>query len=347
MTQEKAEQIGCMLQVIGNGLQGLPVNGFSNEEAVSLISHGRQYGIEALLYYLLKKECLSAETAKMYRNLLIENYVVQQKLGELLQQMERDGIHVVVLKGYSLAMRYPAPACRMSCDADLLIDSNEEKSVYDYLCRNGFVLKGKRPRTGCDSQWYREDVGTIELHIALFNPLNTRCLFSPVIDTIQLYGECRDTDIGSVWMLSETDNLLYTFLHLSKHYLIGNMTVQMIVDFWLLYQECENAREYLSKCAEQIGQSDLLNALICFAEKYFSSDSASCNSQTAQMEKLIYGYLFDRNSKNVYEKHLKSRIAQAGKVDFVGMYLFCCWKTRITMQRLKCCIQRLAKAIPK
>lgn len=345
MTQEKAEQIGRMLQVIGNGLQGLPVNGFSNEEAVSLISHGRQYGIEALLYYLLKKECLSAETAKMYRNLLIENYVVQQKLGELLQQMERDGIHVVVLKGYSLAMRYPAPACRMSCDADLLIDSNEEKSVYDYLCRNGFVLKGKRPRTGCDSQWYREDVGTIELHIALFNPLNTRCLFSPVIDTIQLYGERRDTDIGLVWMLSDTDNLLYTFLHIAKHYLIGNMTLQMLIDFWLLYQECENASEYLSKCADQIGQSDLLNALICFVDKYFSSKLAPCDSQTEQDADFIYDYLFGLNGNNVYEKFLKKRIAQASKADFVGAYLFCCWKTRMIMQRLKHCLERLRKLI--
>lgn len=347
MTQEKSEQIGRMLQVIGNGLQGLPVKGISNEDAVSLISESRQYGIEALLYYLLKKECLSAETTKAYRNLLIENYVVQQKLGELLQQMERDGIHVVVLKGYSLAMRYPVPSCRMSCDADLLIDRNEEKAVSDYLLRNGFVLKGKRPRTGCDSQWYREDVGTIELHIALFNPLNTRCLFSPAINSIHLYGVSRDTEIGSVWMLSDTDNLLYTFLHLSKHYLIGNMTLQMIIDFWLLYRESENAHEHLSKCAEEIGQSDLLNALICFAEKYFISASTSFGTQTEDVAELIYRYLFERSGKNVYEKHLKSRITQVGKIDFVGLYLLYCWKTRIWLQNFEHYMQKLKKRIHK
>ena len=43
----------------------------------------------------------------------------------------------------------------------------------------------------------------------------------------------------------------------------------------------------------------------------------------------IYRYLFEGSSKNVYEKHLKSRIAPKRKIDLAGMYLFCCWKTRI------------------
>ena len=334
-----------MLRVIGEGLQGRPIAGLSTEEALLIIEEGRRYGIDVLLYYLLKKGGTLTSTNRPYRNLLISNFSTQQNLGKFLQQMERDGIHAVVFKGYSLAMRYPDPACRMSCDADILIDRNEEKSVFAYLRRNGFQLKGKRPRTGCDSQWYREDVGTIELHIALFNPLNARCLFSPVINEIQLYGEARNTNIGSVWMLSDLDNLLYTFLHLAKHYLIGNMTIQMIIDFWLLYRECENACEYLSKCADQIGQSDLLNALICFVDKYFSSKSAPCDSQTEQDADFIYDYLFGLNSNNVYEKFLKKRIAQAGKADFVGEYLFCCWKTRMIMQRLKHCLERLRKLI--
>lgn len=345
MMRKKSEQIIHMLRVIGDGLQDKPVVGLSKDEAVLMLDEGRQYGVDVLLYYLMKKNGILPSVTKTYRNVLVSNFVAQQNLGKLLHQMENDGIHVVVLKGYSLAMRYPDASCRMSCDADLLINQNEEKSVFDYLLGNGFILQGKRPRTGCDSQWYREDVGTIELHIALFNPLNARCLFSPVIDEIQLYGEARDTDIGSVWMLSDLDNLLYTFLHLAKHYLIGNMTLQMIVDFWLLYRECENACEYLSKCADQIGQSDLLNALICFVDKYFSSESAPCDSQTEQDADFIYDYLFGLNSNNVYEKFLKKRIAQAGKADFVGAYLFCCWKTRMIMQRLKHCLERLRKLI--
>lgn len=345
MMQKKSEQIIHMLRVIGDGLQDKPIVGLSKDEAVLMLDEGRQYGIDVLLYYLMKKNGILPSVTKTYRNVLLSNFVAQQNLGKLLQQMENDGIHAVVLKGYSLAMRYPDASCRMSCDADILIDRNEEKSVFDYLLRNGFELKGKRPRTGCDSQWYREDVGTIELHIALFNPLNARCLFSPAVNTIRLYGESRDTDIGPIWMLSDTDNLLYTFLHLSKHYLIGNMTFQMLIDFWLLYQECEKAREYLSKCAEQIGQSVLLNALICFAEKYFSSDATLHCDDAEQKVEMIYCYLFEGNSKNVYEKHLKSRIVQARKIDFSGMYLFCCWKTRIIIQRLKHCPERLKKHI--
>jgi len=347
MMHKKSEQINQMLRVIGEGLRGIPIAGLSNEEALLMIEEGRQYGIDVLLYYLLKKDGALTSTNKPYRNLLINNFSTQQNLGNLLQKMENDGIHVVVLKGYSLAMRYPAPACRTSCDADLLIDRNEEKSVFAYLLRNGFTLQGKRPRTGCDSQWYREDVGTIELHIALFNPLNARCLFSPVINEIQLNGEFRNTDIGCVWMLSDLDNLLYTFLHLAKHYLIGNMTVQMIVDFWLLYKECENASEYLSKCAEPLGLGDLLRMLICFAEKYFSSDTAFSDDTMNQTGELIYNYLFEGGSKNVYEKHLKSRIVRVERIDFVGLYLFFCWKTRIWAQCLENNLQKLRKRIKK
>ena len=343
MMQKKSEQIIRMLRVIGAGLQDKPIVSLSKEEAVLMLDEGRKYGIDVLLYYLMKKNGILPSVTKTYRNVLLSNLVAQQNLGKLLQQMENDGIHVVVLKGYSLAMRYPDASCRMSCDADLLIDRNEEKSVFDYLFRNGFTLQGKRPRTGCDSQWYREDVGTIELHIALFNPLNARCLFSPAIETIRLYGEYRDTDIGPVWMLSHTDNLLYTFLHLSNHYLIGNMTLQMIIDFCLLYQECEKAIGHLSKCAEQLGLKDLLKSLLCFAEKYFASDAVLHSDDTEPKEEMIYRYLFEGSSKNVYEKHLKSRIAQAGKIDFAGMYLFCCWKIRIWAQNIENHLQQLKK----
>lgn len=345
MMRKKLEIVNQMLRVIGEGLQGRPIAGLSTEEVLLIIEEGRRYGIDVLLYYLLKKDGTLTATNRPYRNLLISNFSTQQNLGKFLQQMERDGIHAVVLKGYSLAMRYPDPACRMSCDADILIDRNEEKSVFAYLRRNGFQLKGKRPRTGCDSQWYREDVGTIELHIALFNPLNARCLFSPVINEIQLYGEARNTNIGSVWMLSDLDNLLYTFLHLAKHYLIGNMTIQMIVDFWLLYKECENAGEYLSKCAEQLGLDDLLKALICFAEKYFSADTALLDGIMNQTTELIYNYLFEGSGKNIYEKHLRHRIVRAERIDIVGIYLFCCWKTRIGVQCVENCLQKLRKRI--
>lgn len=347
MKRNKSEHISHMLRIIGEGLRGIPSAGLSTEEALLIIEESRQYGIDVLLYYLLKKEGVLTSSNRPYRNLVISNFSTQQNLGKFLQQMECDGIHAVVLKGYSLAMRYPDPSCRISCDADILIDQKEEKSVFAYLRRNGFTLQGKRPRTGCDSQWYREDVGTIELHIALFNPLNARCLFSPVINEIQLYGEACDTDIGSVWMLSNLDNLLYTFLHLAKHYLIGNMTIQMIVDFWLLYKECENAHEYLSKCAEQLSLDDLLKALICFAEKYFSSDAALHDETMKQAAELIYNYLFEGSKKNVYEKHLISRIVRAERIDFVGIYLFSCWKTRIWAQCLENYLQKLRKRIKR
>lgn len=343
MMQKKSEQIIRMLRVIGAGLQDKPIVGLSKDEAVLMLDEGRKYGVDVLLYYLMKKNGILPSVTKTYRNVLVSNFVAQQNLGKLLHQMENDGIHVVVLKGYSLAIRYPDASCRMSCDADLLINQNEEKSVFDYLLGNGFTLQGKRPRTGCDSQWYREDVGTIELHIALFNPLNARCLFSPAIETISLYGESRDTDIGLVWMLSDTDNLLYTFLHLAKHYLIGNMTLQMLIDFWLLYQECENASEYLSKCVEPLGLSDLLKSLLCFAKKYFSSDAALHSDDAMPKEEVIYRYLFEGSSKNVYEKHLKSRIAPKRKFDLAGMYLFCCWKTRIIVQSAEQYFHKLKK----
>ena len=343
MVQENSEQIRLMLQIIGDGLQGLHAKGFSNEEAVSIIAKGRQYGVEALLYYLLKKNCLSIQSGTRYRNLLIENFIKQQNLGKLLQQMECDGIHAVVLKGYSLAMRYPDPSCRRSCDSDLLVDKNKEKQVFAYLRKNGFELKGKRPHTGCDSQWYRNDVGIIELHIALFNPLNTRCLFAPIINNIQFYVKKNNSDIGSIWILDNIDNLLYTFFHLTKHYLIGNVSLQMIIDFWLLYQECNNQREYLFECAEKIGQRELLDSLICFAQRYFISNLEACNREMEQKAERIYNCLFENGGQNIYKQYIKSRINQIGKVDFRGGYLYCCWKMRIKVQRLVDYLKKLVR----
>jgi hypothetical protein len=55
MMQKKSEQIIHMLRVIGDGLQDKPIVGLSKDEAVLMLDEGRQYGIDVLLYYLMKK----------------------------------------------------------------------------------------------------------------------------------------------------------------------------------------------------------------------------------------------------------------------------------------------------
>lgn len=67
-----------------------------------------------------------------------KNQIKQQRIMWLINEMERAGIDVKLIKGYAVADCYDRPECRKSEDTDLLIQLSREQAAYEVLRNLGF-----------------------------------------------------------------------------------------------------------------------------------------------------------------------------------------------------------------
>ena len=198
----------------------------------------REQSAAFLLAYLLRKDktmgCppeIRAEwSSRLFQTVITANKQRKNML-RLLADMERDGFHPVLLKGYAAAACYAVPDSRISSDVDILIPPKEEARACGWLRKKDFELF-PRWTDGHHSVCTHPDYGRVELHVALFDRMVTEVWFhefrEPLYDPKTLIR--METEDGSFVTLGHTDHLLFMTLHMAKHFINGGMTLRMMLD---------------------------------------------------------------------------------------------------------------------
>lgn len=160
-----------------------------------------------------------------------KNIIRRQRVLNLLQEIERFGIPVQVLKGYSVSQLYAHPESRESVDNDILIDIADEAKLYSFLSNKGFSIKG-RQLTANDGVCEHREYGKLEVHVGLY-PEITLDAWKSLIDIAEFISEppyrIESVD-GSYSTLGHTDQLLFLSLHMAKHFIESGLTIRMILD---------------------------------------------------------------------------------------------------------------------
>ena len=164
------------------------------------------------------------------------NLLRRQRVLHLIGELKQTGIEAKILKGYAIAENYACPESRSSVDTDLLIDVQQEKAALRFLEARGFRIT-PRAKTCHHTICQHKKYGEIELHVALYDELIRDAWFQSA-DTAALVHEksvAIETPDGSYTALGYTDHLIFITLHMVKHFILGGMTLRMMLDIVLLF----------------------------------------------------------------------------------------------------------------
>lgn len=170
------------------------------------------------------------------------NLLRRQRILHLLAEMRLAGIDASVLKGYTVAAHYAMPESRGSVDTDLLIDIRQEKAALRFFAAHGFRIT-PRVATSQHAICQHKRYGEIELHVAPYAEL-IRDIWFQGMDSAALMQEkpvTIATPDGSYAALGDTDHLIFITLHMVKHFILGGLTLRMMLDIALLFARKRDA----------------------------------------------------------------------------------------------------------
>lgn len=180
------------------------------------------------------REVLLAEI----RHCAYRNMIRRLRIMELLSEMEKQGIQVVLMKGYSVSEGYHMPECRESVDTDLLVAKDQERAALNFLKDKGFVLE-PRGKAGHHSVAQHKKYGMVELHVSLYDEIVQDIWFRGLRDSDFICEPLRrseDKDENYL-TLGYTDHLLFLMLHMVKHFIISGMSLGMMLDTALFFRK--------------------------------------------------------------------------------------------------------------
>lgn len=211
-----------------------------------MFSLAKEQGIGRIILPVMKKYHdegkLSDDTCcfqKEFTNLSaqIVSYTKKQYVvNKVINELSKNGVDCIMLKGDTLASLYPESSVRMSGDTDLLIDPKKERKCLKLLKKMGCYVK-KRTATDNQSVVVHPQGGKFEIHISL----DTKQVTENWYGNIQLMSEpLRNVKVAELYeykTLGYTDTAINLILHFIKHFVGGIANIRMMLDTLLFFHK--------------------------------------------------------------------------------------------------------------
>jgi hypothetical protein len=275
------------------------------------------------------KDSIAGTFIKRWHNELIFLTVKETRrrlaVNNTLNMLERCGIRCCLLKGEVIAELYHNPICRISSDTDILIDKSMEKKAMKLLKKNGFVVK-PRDHIYQHFECQRSDIGIMEVHVQLYGEVSTNLWFD---NNGMLMENYRDITTGQgriVTTLGITDGLIFTTLHLIKHFLSKGVGIRQLMDLLLYMKHYKERidRDRFNKLMKDLNYTKFINNLIGLGLKYlgFSEEELPlCEYDEEIIDRLIVdiegGGLFGKNEdgRQNFNNEFNDKKVKAHKKD--------------------------------
>ncbi len=182
-------------------------------------------------YELGCPESIRSRLTASLRGASIKNAMKTDGILDLVNDFEKAGIHVLIVKGIDVARFYKNPECRVSSDADLFVKKEDEQRALDFLESYGFTME-KRPKSSNHTECYHPTLGMVELHIQLLQDMFTNSLMKNWRVDEDAFSKCKAEEFSGkkYYALETTDSLLFLTYHMIKHFLYGGMSLRMMMD---------------------------------------------------------------------------------------------------------------------
>lgn len=201
------------------------------------------------------------------RNLAMNKFVAK-----LIDNLRKENLYAVLVKGQGLAQCYERPHWRASGDIDLLLSDSNHRKAITYI----IPLSSSHKNGGDYSKEYAVTIDDwmIELHGSLRTGLSGRV--DRMVDEVQqdvfYEGNVRSWDNNgtTVFLPSPNNDVFFVFTHFIKHFYKEGMNLRQICDWCRLlwtYKEPLN-HELLEKRIRKAGLMSEWKAFAALAVKY-------------------------------------------------------------------------------
>lgn len=227
----------------------------------------------------------------------------------LYQQLLKNELKVLVVKGIICRELYPYPDQRPSNDEDLYVQEKDFEKVKTLFLEEGLQLV--KESDDVSTFVCRQSGLSIELHRSLFNEESEaygnyqdyfkNAFTSPKVHQIQGV---------SVYSLNATHHLLFLFLHFVKHFLHGGVGVRQILDICLYIEQYNDEIDWndIATTLTTLQIYTLVMNMLLLANEYFAFDINLLPSSLS-FEKMDYEDLLeDIIDAGVFGKSTEERL---------------------------------------
>lgn len=161
------------------------------------------------------------------------NQTMNGFIADMIEQMRKEGIYAILVKGQGLAQCYEKQLWRSSGDVDLLLSEDNYKKAKEFLLKRSSGSKSEErysKHLGMNiASWY------IEIHGTLRTGLSTR--IDKEVDSVQkcvfYNGNVRSWLNGKtqVFLPGVNEDVFFVFTHFIKHFYKEGMTIRQVCDW--------------------------------------------------------------------------------------------------------------------
>lgn len=187
----------------------------------------------------------------------------------IFDEMNKNNIAFVILKGESVAAVYKEPELRISGDVDILVDEKDEEKTLGIFSKYGYSYT-KRPEWGNETALYHPTRKMAEIHISLHDKSREDIFFGEVGNLTEPYMKITTDNLGEIDVLSPNDGIMFLYLHFLKHFLSSGAGIRQMLDVVMYsrhYRDKINWDKFFEKL-ESIHYLQLYSYILSAAVKY-------------------------------------------------------------------------------
>ena len=252
----------------------------------------------------------------------------------ILDELQKNDIDFVVLKGDSVAAIYTEPDLRISGDVDILLDRKDEERALDIFSGYGYSYT-KRPEWGNETVLIHPTRKQVEIHVDLYDKSREDIFFGKVGSITEPYMKITTDNLGEIKVLSPNDGIMFLYLHFVKHFLSSGAGIRQLLDIVLYsryYKDKIKWEDFFEKL-ESVHYLQLYSYILSAAVKYMGfkqEDLPHVNYDFNRADKVVadlqHSGIFGHNEadlarfKRIYEKRRNEKYGFVDYDEYEKMY---------------------------
>ena len=244
----------------------------------------------------------------------------RERIVELADFYNQNGIRMLLLKGYGCSLCYPKPEHRPTGDLDVYLFGKQEEA--DILVEKELGIKVHREYHKHSTFNY----GGVELenHAKFIDDVShkSNIRFEQILMSVLDKEECLSSPIDNVLLPSSTFNALFLLRHTGEHFASNEITLRHVLDVGTFFQQYHSQIDWalVFKVYKEERMLRFFNAIATICVEYLGIDAACFASDDKRYAYQKDTALADRVLCDIFEKKDVLPMSTAG-IDTIGKKL--------------------------
>lgn len=283
----ETEYLLCVLRAAVNGeTAAAPPVGIDWNQFFALSKKQEVYSMvaQSIDYSYLPPD-IARELNDQSKSELVRLIAMQNELKAIEEQLEKNEIRYMLLKGSVIRNYYPKQSMRQMSDIDIMYDPQKRDILLEIMKKRGYKMKSDGDNS---DDFVKAPYYTFEFHRDLFKDVYGFC---PDFSFVWDHAE-RSAEKPFEYIMCAEDLYLFHIAHMYKHGILGGFGVRFLVDTYLILKK--NPDMDTALLHQQLGKLNLSD----FEEKIRSlsfsvmEDKALTEEQTALLNDIIQNSIF-------------------------------------------------------